>query len=353
MSLHIMELRRFGPLEREIAVIGQGTWKVENQARASAIAALRPGLDLGMTHIDTAEMYGSGTPRKSSPRRSPAGATKSSWSPRSSPSMPPANGTIAACERSLARLRTDRLDCYLLHWRGEYPLEETIAAFEQLRRAGEDPLLGREQLRRARPRRGLADRRRGPSRSAIRCSTTCRSARSSTPCSRGARRTSVAVVAYSPFGHGDFPGPRTEGGRVLQEIATPARRDPAPGRAAVPGAAARALRDPQGLQPRARRRERGGRGSPADRRRASPGSTRPFRAALVPLSFRRYRINDHRRMCSRFSAETWHGPAIGGPGCRNAMPASPGAKPESESEEQCSKHEGIHAHPARNRQGPY
>ena len=69
------------------------------------------------------------------------------------PSNASRRGTITACERSLKRLKTDRLDCYLLHWRGSYPLADTVAAFEELMRGGKDPLLGRQQFRCRRSRR--------------------------------------------------------------------------------------------------------------------------------------------------------------------------------------------------------
>src|SRR5205085_10086838 len=102
--------------------------------RASAIAALRLGLDLGMTHIDTAEMYGHAEEVIAEAiigRRDEVFLVS-----KVLPQNASRQGTIAACERSLARLQTDRLDGYLLHWRGQYPLEDTFAAFEQLQRAG-------------------------------------------------------------------------------------------------------------------------------------------------------------------------------------------------------------------------
>ena len=107
-------------------MIGQGTWYNDNEDAGATIDALRRGLDLGMTHIDTAEMYLSGPPRILSPRRSPGDATRSSWSPRSSRRMPRGAGrSRPASGRS--RVETDRLDCYLLHWRGDIRLEETFA----------------------------------------------------------------------------------------------------------------------------------------------------------------------------------------------------------------------------------
>ena len=133
--------------------------------------------------------------------------------------MPRRAGTLAACERSLARLKTDRLDCYLLHWRGSYPLEDTIAAFE------------RTAARRARS---------GPGASAISTSTTWRRHARSPGSGKIAcnqvlyhlqeraiehavipwcEKHGVAVVAYSPFGQATSPAASTPGGRVLAEIA--------------------------------------------------------------------------------------------------------------------------------------
>ena len=129
-----MKHKKFGSNGHDVSVIGQGTWYIDRGDRKRAVAALRRGLDLGMTHIDTAEMYGDA--ELVSPRRSPDGATKSFWSRKCLPSNASRRGTITACERSLKRLKTDRLDCYLLHWRGIYPLPETVAAFEELVGAG-------------------------------------------------------------------------------------------------------------------------------------------------------------------------------------------------------------------------
>ena len=126
------ELRLFGSTGRKVASIGQGSWKIDDASAKSAAAALRRGLDLGLTHIDTAEMYGSGAAE-----RVIAGAIEGRRDEvflvsKVLPGNASKRGTVAACEKSLARLRTDRLDCYLLHWRGAIPLEETIAAFDLL-----------------------------------------------------------------------------------------------------------------------------------------------------------------------------------------------------------------------------
>ena len=129
-------LRDFGPTGRRVAAVGQGSWRSDDAHAATAIAALRRGLDLGMTHIDTAEMYGSGAAETLIGDAIRGRRDQVFLVSKVLPSNASKRGTLAACDRSLARLQTDRLDCYLLHWRGSYPLEETIAAFDSLVRAG-------------------------------------------------------------------------------------------------------------------------------------------------------------------------------------------------------------------------
>lgn len=117
-------------------MIGQGTWEMEDDERTRAVAALRAGLDLGMMHIDTAEMYGSGRV-ESVVGEAIAGRREHVYLvSKVLPSNASRSGTVAACESSLRRLNTDYLDCYLLHWPGSHPLEDTLAAFEDLRTAG-------------------------------------------------------------------------------------------------------------------------------------------------------------------------------------------------------------------------
>ena len=128
--------RSFGTTRRQVASIGQGTWKIEAPAADAAIAALRRGLDLGLTHIDTAELYGSGLSEKIIGKAIEGRRDEVFLVSKVLPSHASKNGTLAACEKSLAQLRTDRLDCFLLHWRGSVPLEDTIAAFETLVRQG-------------------------------------------------------------------------------------------------------------------------------------------------------------------------------------------------------------------------
>src|SRR6204780_5660602 len=121
-----MEQRHFGSTQRQVAVIGQGTWYEENGDPASAIAALRLGLDRGMKHVDTAEMYGSGAAEELVGEAIAGRRDEVFLVTKVLPENASATGTIAACERSLSRLRTGRIDCYLLHWRGPHRLAESI-----------------------------------------------------------------------------------------------------------------------------------------------------------------------------------------------------------------------------------
>lgn len=131
-----MELRSFGTTRRQVAAIGQGSWKIEVPRRAEAVAALRAGLDLGLTHIDTAEMYGSGAAEQVIAEAIRGRRAEVFLVSKVLPSNASTRGTVLACEQSLRNLGTDHLDCYLLHWRGRYPLADTVAAFATLQRAG-------------------------------------------------------------------------------------------------------------------------------------------------------------------------------------------------------------------------
>jgi diketogulonate reductase-like aldo/keto reductase len=126
------------PSGEAVPVLGQGTWYMgdDRRRRADEIAALRLGLDLGMTLIDTAEMYGNGAAEELVGDAIVGRRDEVFLVSKVLPGNATRRGTIAACERSLQRLRTDRLDLYLLHWRGGTPLEETLGAFETLATAG-------------------------------------------------------------------------------------------------------------------------------------------------------------------------------------------------------------------------
>ena len=213
-----MEQRHFGPAPREVAVIGQGTWYLDSADRGSAIAALRRGLDLGLTHIDTAEMYGSGAAEELVAEAISGRRADVFLVSKVLPQNASRSGTIAACDRSLARLGSDRLDCYLLHWRGRYPLEETIAAFEQLKKTGKILSWGVSNFDVPDLEEALSVGGAGN----LACNQVLYHLEE-----RAIEHTvvpwcekhCVAVVGYSPFGHGSFPGPRSTGGRVLHQIA--------------------------------------------------------------------------------------------------------------------------------------
>jgi len=212
-----MELRWFDSTKRQVPVVGQGTWYNDDD-RDSAIAALRRGLDLGMRHIDTAEMYLSGTAEEWVAKAIHDQRNEVFLVSKVLPENASRTGTIAACERSLARLRTDHLDCYLLHWRGRHPLEDTVAAFEQLRRDGKILAWGVSNFDVVdlREIRAIAGRS-GPVCNQVLYHLQERAIEHSVM--PWCEQHNVAVVAYSPFGHGQFPGSRTPGSRVLRLIA--------------------------------------------------------------------------------------------------------------------------------------
>ncbi|MHC8319593.1 aldo/keto reductase [Pseudomonas sp. GB2N2] len=121
-----------------VPVIGQGTWRMgEDPARHSEeVAALRLGIELGMTLIDTAEMYAEGGAEDVVGEAITGLRDKVSLVSKVYPHNASRKGITQACERSLRRLNTDYIDLYLLHWRGQYPLQETVEAFERLREEG-------------------------------------------------------------------------------------------------------------------------------------------------------------------------------------------------------------------------
>jgi len=126
------------PTGEDVPALGLGTWMIgdDPRRRADEIAALRRGMDLGMTLIDTAEMYGEGASERLVGEAIAGRRDQVFLVSKVYPHNASRQGTVAACERSLKRLGTERLDLYLLHWRGQYPLAETVAAFEALKTAG-------------------------------------------------------------------------------------------------------------------------------------------------------------------------------------------------------------------------
>lgn len=126
------------PSGEAVPALGQGTWQMagDRARRAEEIATLRLGLDLGLTLIDTAEMYGEGAVEELIAEAIAGRRDETFLVSKVYPHNASRQGAVAACERSLKRLRTDRLDLYLLHWRGSIPLAETAEAFATLRKAG-------------------------------------------------------------------------------------------------------------------------------------------------------------------------------------------------------------------------
>ena len=211
-----MKRREFGNGGPQVSAIGQGTWYIDRGDRKRAAAALRRGVDLGMTHIDTAEMYGDAElviAEAIAGRRDDIFLVS-----KVLPSNASRRGTIAACERSLARLKTDRLDCYLLHWRGSYPLDETVAAFEELADAGKILSWGVSNFDTDDLGELLAVAGKGK----IACNQVLYHLRERAiehAVIPWCEQHGVAVVAYSPFGHDEFPSPRSKAGEMLQTIA--------------------------------------------------------------------------------------------------------------------------------------
>ena len=207
-----MEQRPFGWTGVSVPVIGQGTWEMERQ-RAASIAALRRGLDLGMTHIDTAEMYGGGKVEELVGEAIAGRRHEVFLVSKVLPEHASRQGTVDACVGSLRRLRTDYLDCYLLHWPSRHPLAGTIAAFEQLVGDGKIKTWGVSNFDEERVEEAV--RLAGPNR--VACNQVLYHLGERTiehyilpTCERHR----LAVVAYSPFGQGNF-----RPNRVLEEIA--------------------------------------------------------------------------------------------------------------------------------------
>ncbi|HEX3180850.1 MAG TPA: aldo/keto reductase [Beijerinckiaceae bacterium] len=211
-----MEHRQFGCARCDVSVVGQGTWYIDRADRPSAIAALRRGIDLGMTHIDTAEYYGEAENiigEAIAGRRDRVFLVSKVMPQNASRAE-----TSAACERSLKRLRTDRLDCYLLHWRGSYPLAETFAAFAALKASGKILSWGVSNFDVA----DLEDAIKAGGAGEIACNQVLYHLQERAiehAVLPWCEKHDVAIVGYSPFGHDDFPSPHSKGGRILEEIA--------------------------------------------------------------------------------------------------------------------------------------
>jgi diketogulonate reductase-like aldo/keto reductase len=210
-----------------VPALGQGTWHMGEDRRRTAdeAAAVRLGIELGMTLIDTAEMYGSGGSEEMIARAIEGVRDQLFIVSKVYPHNASRSGVVAACERSLARLRTDRIDLYLLHWRGSIPLAETLEGFERLQRDGKIRYHGVSNFDRADMAEWVALKggenvaadqvlynlsRRGPEWDLV----------------PWCREHGAAIMAYTPLGQGSLLRDRT-----LSEIAR--RRDASPAQVAL------------------------------------------------------------------------------------------------------------------------
>jgi diketogulonate reductase-like aldo/keto reductase len=216
-----MRTAKFGPTQRALPVIGQGTWDLPESGTAvdEAKRAIRRGIELGMVHLDTAEMYGGGAVERIL-GEAIAGIPREQLFVTSKvlPSNATYAGTIAACERSLQRMNLDYLDCYLLHWPSHVPPAETMRALGDLVRSGKSRFVGVsnfdvDEMLEAQRLLGAVP---------LACNQVLYHLHE-----RGiehalipkARANGIAIVGYTPFGRGQFPRAETAAGSVLERIA--------------------------------------------------------------------------------------------------------------------------------------
>jgi diketogulonate reductase-like aldo/keto reductase len=219
--------RKFGWTNDKVPVIGQGTWMIEgsHESERLAIEGLRAGLDSGLTHIDTAEMYGNGRVEEMVAEAITGRRDEVFLVSKVLPTNASYEGTIRACERSLKRLNTNWLDLYLLHWPGSYPIRETMRAMEKLVSEGMVRFVGVsnfdvEDLMAAE--RALRNERMACDQVLYHLGYRGIEHRLLQYCTEQ----KIAVVGYAPFGHGNFPSPESPRGELLVEIGKRHRRTP-------------------------------------------------------------------------------------------------------------------------------
>ncbi len=215
-------MRKFGWTGRDVPIVGMGTWMIEGRTKDAdkrAIEAMQLGIDLGMTHIDTAEMYGNGRAEELVAEALNGQRQRVFLVSKVLPTNASYDRTLKACEHSLKRLKTDFIDLYLLHWpSSQHPIKETMRAMEKLVDEGMIRFIGVsnfdvEQLREAQ--RALKKYR-------IACNQVLYHI-----AYRGIEhdllpycaQNKIAIVGYSPFGHGNFPSTQSRRGKILNEIA--------------------------------------------------------------------------------------------------------------------------------------
>jgi diketogulonate reductase-like aldo/keto reductase len=192
---------------------------MEADDRSSAIATLKRGIELGLTHIDTAELYGNGRVEEEVVAEAIRGVRDRLFLvSKVRPDNASYEGTLRACERSLQRLGTDHLDCYLLHWPGPHPLDRTIAAFQKLKADGKIRSWGLSNFDVDELEEALAIAGEGE----IACNQVLYHLEERAiefDLIPWCRKHGVLVVGYSPFGSGNFPDRESRGGRTLYRIA--------------------------------------------------------------------------------------------------------------------------------------
>lgn len=208
----------FGPTGVQVPKVGLGTWYLEQSDDKTAIAAVQAALELGLTHVDTAELYGSGKAESLVGKALEGRRDGVFLVSKIIPSNASRQGTIKHCEQTLKRLRTEHLDCYLIHWPGSYPLDETIEALEELVAAGKTRAWGVSNFDEGELESALEIA--GPGR--IACNQVLyhleeRSIEHAVL--PWCEENGVAVVGYTPYGqHRQYPPPG-KAGAVLAQIA--------------------------------------------------------------------------------------------------------------------------------------
>jgi len=213
-----MRTAHFGPNGPTLPVIGQGTWYIEQAQRAEAVAALRHGIDVGLTHIDTAEMYGSGAAEEIVGEAIAGRRDDVFLVSKVLPWNASYEGTIRACEDTLQRLGTDHLDSYLIHWRGSEPLEESFAALDKLSQDGKIRSFGVSNFDVGDLEEAIAITGSGK----LACNQVLYHLEERAiehAVLPWCAANGVSVVAYSPFGHDSFPRPHSTGWPALQALA--------------------------------------------------------------------------------------------------------------------------------------
>jgi diketogulonate reductase-like aldo/keto reductase len=212
--------RKFGWTDAEVPVIGQGTWMIEGtgqQDKKQAVEALQLGLDLGLTHIDTAEMYGSGKAEEIVAEAVGRRREHVFLVSKVLPTNASYEGTLAACKQSLKRLSTEWLDLYLLHWPSSYPIKETMRAMEKLADDGLIRFIGVSNFDVPE----LKEAEQSLSKHRLACNQVeynLTNRRIEVDLLPYCSDRQIAVVGYSPFGHGNFPSLGRRQGRVLADI---------------------------------------------------------------------------------------------------------------------------------------